>query len=95
MILVTLPRFDPGRVVATPGVVEALNRAGQSVWSILVRHLSLDCGECDEAGRTANDRAVEKGTHILSTYRLTTDETVWVVTDGDRVSTRLTLPDEW
>ena len=95
MIPITLPRFELGRVVATPGALEALNRSGQSVWSVLSRHISEDWDECDEGDRAANDRAVEDGSRILSVYRLTTGETVWVVTEADRASTCLLLPDEY
>lgn len=95
MIPITLPRFDLGQVVARPGAAEVLNRAGQSVWSILSRHISEDWSECDDEDRAANDRAVEDGDRILSVYRLSTGETLWVITEADRSSTCICRPDEY
>ena len=39
------PRFALGRVVATPGALEALQQAGQSAHALLQRHVSGDWGK--------------------------------------------------
>lgn len=95
MIVLSEPLFAIGSVVATPGAVEALNQACQSPWALLSQHLSGAWGECDDEDRAANDRAVEDGDRIMSVYRLSTGETVWVITEADRSSTCLLLPDEY
>lgn len=38
------PLFQPGRVLATPGALEALVRASQNVSELLTRHLAGDWG---------------------------------------------------
>jgi hypothetical protein len=94
------PRFRLGRVVATPGALDALRRAGQSPWEFLVRHVAGDWGEVDADDRAANDRAVKDGGRILSAYRLGTGGTLWVVTEaeddrGHRAATTCLLPEEY
>jgi hypothetical protein len=42
MIAKTLPKFSLGQMVATPGALEALQRAGQSATEFLQRHAKGD-----------------------------------------------------
>lgn len=95
MIAITLPLFELGRVVATPGAVGALNRAGQSAWEFVSAHMNGRWGECGEHDRAANDRAVLDGDRIFSTYKTKAGETIWVITEADRSSTCCCLPDEY
>lgn len=95
MIPITLPPFELGTVVATPGAVGALNRAGQSPWEFLSRHMNCDWSEGGEHDRAANDRAVEDGDRIFSTYKTKAGETIWIITEADRSCTCLLLPDEY
>ena len=48
-------RFNPGRVVATPGALEALRVAGDDPSVLLSRHLSGDWGELDEYDRSESE----------------------------------------
>ena len=48
-------RFPLGRLVATPGALEALQEAGQSPTEFLDRHISGDWGEVDAEDCRAND----------------------------------------
>lgn len=85
-----------GRLVATPGALEALADAGVSPTRLLARHVRGDWGELDEEDRRANDRALLEGTRLLSAYTLPrTNEKVWVITEWDRSSTTILLPSEY
>lgn len=87
------PLFPLGQTVATPGALEALNEARQSPVEFLARHAQGDCGEvCAEA---LNDEAVKDGSRILSAYRTKVGVKLWVITEADRSSTCLLLPDEY
>jgi hypothetical protein len=94
------PKFDLGRVVATPGCLDAIRKAGQTVREFVDRHLRLEQGElCDDDHR-ANQMSLMDGSRILSAFRLKTGEKVWVLTeavgdDGKRASTCLMLPEEY
>ena len=46
MIAVNKPLFKLGQVVATPGAIEALERAKQTVWSLLSRHMAGNGATC-------------------------------------------------
>ena len=55
-----------GRIVATPGALEALARAGQDAKCFLERHASGDWGELDEHERAENDYSFAHGFRISS-----------------------------
>src|SRR5438552_4409638 len=83
MIAVSSPLFKPGRVVATPGALEALEQSGQSVWEFLTRHLAGDWGLVDMHDKAANDEALKDGSRLLSAYRLKTNVTLWLVSEAE------------
>jgi len=91
-------KFSPGRVVATPGVLDALTASGQTFDFFLDKHLSGDWGEVED--QKANDQALADGGRLLSSYRTLKGVAVWVLTeaeggDGVRASTCLTTPGEY
>lgn len=95
MIDVTKPLFNLGKVVSTPGALDALERAGTPAWELLAKHGRGDWGIVDDEDKQANDAAVSEGSRILSAYRVNTGEKIWVITEADRSSTCLLLPDEY
>ena len=74
--------FELGRVLATPAALEALAASGEAVETYLARHAARDWGECDEAGRTFNDRAVEDGSRVSSVYRTAAGVTLDATTEA-------------
>ena len=89
------PRFSLGRVVATPGALEALEDAGQLPDEFLRRHSSGDWGDVDDHDRRENEFSVENGFRILSAYQTNKGVKLWVITEADRTSTCLLLPEEY
>ena len=90
-----LPRFALGQVVATPGVLGALEEADQLPQEFLHRHIVGDWGELDEHDRQANERAVHGGDRIFSSYLTKKGTKLWVITEYDRSVTTLLLPSEY
>ena len=88
-------RFKLGQVVATPGAVQALEKAGQTSWEFLVRHLTGDWGEVDEADKLANEEALTDGSRLLSAYTTIAGDRLWIITEADRSSSCLLKPDEY
>ena len=94
-------RLRLGRVVATPGALAALQRAGQSASDFLSRHQRGDWGDLCADDSKLNDEAVahehdeEFRTRVLSAYRTKLDERLWVITEADRSSTCLLLPEDY
>jgi hypothetical protein len=87
--------FPLGQVVATPGALDALERAAESAADYLARHASGDWGELDAEDRAANDAALTDGSRILSAYTLGTKERLWIVTEHDRSYSTILLPSEY
>ena len=79
---ITETLFRLGRIVATPGALEALARAGQDAKCFLERHASGDWGELDEHNRAENDYSFAHGFRILSSYRTAAGETLWTITEA-------------
>jgi hypothetical protein len=72
MVALNKPLFRLGKLVATPGALEALDKAGQQPWQLLLRHFQGDWGDLDDEDRRLNDEAVTDGSRILSAYTLKT-----------------------
>ncbi len=87
--------FPLGQLVATPGAVKALERAHQSPQEFLGRHVSGDWGELGEFDRKENEYGVVHGLRILSSYHTAVGEKLWLITERDRSSTTLLLPEEY
>jgi hypothetical protein len=93
-------KFSLGRIVATPGAIEALRDAGQSAGEFLGRHVTGDWGELDDEDRQANDTALINGSRILSAYVTRKGERIWIITEavnemGLRYSSTILLPSEY
>ena len=93
--MMTSPRFALGRVVATPGALKALRQAGQSSYELLRRHASGDWGDVSPDDVRENELSVGQGFRIISSYRLPTAATIWIITEADRSATTLLLPAEY
>lgn len=99
-------KFPLGQIVATPGALALLERAGFSAVALLSRHLNGDWGDCCADDHATNDLAVNQGMRVLSVYRLVDAErlagtpmplraklpTLWIITEWDRSVTTLLLP---
>jgi hypothetical protein len=95
MIDTPRPLFELGKTVATPGAMEAMQEAGVNPGELLTRHVTGDYGDVCEEDGGLNDEAIKEGTRILSVYKVTDELTIWVITEADRSSTCLLLPDEY
>jgi hypothetical protein len=90
------PLFALGQVVATPGALDLLDRTAIDAMTLIDRHQRGDWGMLSPEDIYANAVAVEIGTRILSSYELgNANEKLWVLTEADRSSTTLLLPEEY
>ena len=94
--LASQARFSPGQVVMTIGV-DALVRQGRlNPTPFLLRHLNGDWGDLDEDDRHLNDAALTSGEdRLFSSYQVTPDLKLWIITEWDRSVTTLLLPSEY
>ena len=86
--------FPLGQIVATPGALELLDRAAVNAAELILRHQSGDWGNVPPEDAEENDRSVINGNRILSSYPVGEDR-IWIITEADRSSTTLLLPDEY
>jgi hypothetical protein len=89
------PLFNLGQVVATPGALAALEEAGQSPIEFLQRHQTGDWSEMVVEDQEENQRAIEQGFRVFSSYKLSTGQKLWVITEWNRSVTTLLLPLEY
>ncbi len=93
-------KFEPGQIVATPGALRALRKSvqgnGHAPLYYLQRHLSGDWGDVDSRDRAENERSLRNGWRLLSAYQLdNTGVRIWIITEADRSSTCILLPEEY
>jgi hypothetical protein len=87
--------FRLGQVVATPGALRALERAGDTPQQFLERHVSGDWGDLDEDDRQENALSLEHSFRLLSVYQTTAGERLWVITEANREVTTILLPEDY
>ncbi len=88
-------KFPLGHIVATPGALEAFRASGEDVLDYLERHLSGDWGEVCTEDKLENERSLVNGWRILSAYTLSNGTKIWIITEADRSSTCVLLPEDY
>lgn len=88
-------RFDLGRVVATPGSLEAMQEAGIDPLTLLARHAAGDWGDLCDEDRAENELSLREGFRILSSYKFADGLNIWIITEWDRSATTFLLPEEY
>lgn len=84
-----------GRILATPGALRALAASSEQAATFLRRHECGDWGGLNSEDWELNERSLKDGSRILSAYKLESGERIWIVTEADRSSTTILLPDEY
>lgn len=89
----SLQRFPLGRIVATPAVLKT--QSPMQINQVLFRHHTGDWTEMDPDDQAANERAVTEGSRVFSAFTAHDAGRVWVITEADRSSTCVLLPEEY
>ena len=84
-----------GQIVATPGALAAFEESGEQPGDFLRRHASGDWGDLCDEDRKENEFSLAHGFRLLSSYTLNSGTKIWVITEADRSSTTLLLPEEY
>ena len=64
------------------------------ILSALARPLRGDLGDLDSHDKAANDRALFEGTRLLSAYVGQNCTHFWIITEADRSTTTVLLPED-
>ena len=87
-------RFSLGRVVATPGALQAMKEHGINGLQLLARHVRGDWGDICPEDKKENEFSLQRRLRLLSSY--TIDGTkLWIITEADRSATTFLLPSEY
>ena len=94
--LASQARFSPGQVVMTAGVDELVRQGRLNPTPYLRRHLHGEWGDLSDSYRRQNDAALQSGEdRLFSSYQITPDLKLWIITEWDRSVTTLLLPSEY
>lgn len=85
--------FSLGSLVITRGAFDILDRP--DVDAAVVRHRSGDWGDLCEQDVVMNNAAVAQGLRILSVYTDRSGTKFWIITEADRSTTTILLPEEY
>ena len=95
------PKFRLGRIVITPGAIAALAKSNQDPKIFISKHQSGNYGCLCEEDKKANDEAIanegnpSKQQRVMSSYKTSKGEVLWVITEHDRSVSTLLLPEEY
>lgn len=92
---ISKPLFSLGSIVSTPAALEAFARTGQDPRVFIQRHITGDWGDLPEADKQENDVSIDINLRILSAYTLSDQTKIWIITEADRSSTCVLLPDDY
>ena len=88
--------FSLGRCVATPSALEALEAIDVQPTELLRRHQCGDWNDMGDADQAANRQAIKNGARVFTSYNLADGKIpVYVITEADRASTTILLPEEY
>ena len=90
---VSAAKFQLGQLVATPNALDRLTQ--DDIRSGIIRHQSCDWGDLDADDRKENDLSFERGTRLLSVYHASNGVTFWIITEADKSSTTVLLPEDY
>lgn len=86
-------KFSLGRIVATPN---ALNQVPTTeMHKAINRHTQGDWGDVDGSDRNANEYSLNHGERLLSVYHASNRVKFWIITEADRSSTCILLPEDY
>ena len=87
--------FPLGQIFMTIGVQYALEQANQLPNEFLIKHQAGDWGLVGKEDWKENELSVIEGFRILSAYKTSKGEKIWIITEANRESTTLLLPEEY
>ena len=87
------PRFPLGQIVATPNALNSVSNL--EILSALRRHVRGDWGNLDAEDLQSNERALQFGGRLFSSYLAGQNVKFWIITEADRSATTILLPEDY
>ena len=85
--------FSLGKLMMTRGVADG-GFSLDELLHLLRRHVTGDFGDINEEDRQENLLSIREGFRIMSAY-IVNNTKLWVITEADRSSTTILLPEEY
>ena len=85
--------FPLGQVVITPAAQAQLHPL--DVAFALGRHARADWGDCEKADAEENELSLKEGFRLLSVYHDRNRVKFWIISEADRSSTTILLPEDY
>ncbi len=96
LLRLTQLRFPIGRLMFSAGIHQLVQQGLLDPLSYLNRHVQGDWGDLSDSDRRRNDAALKSGeSRLFSSYSVTPQLTLWIITEWDRSVTTLLLPTEY
>lgn len=92
------PLFTTGQVVATAGALSFLQSVGVDPIDLITRHVFGDWSDLTPEDQAQNCLAVARGGRVFTSFSVGDPadlKKVWVITEADRRSTCVLLPQEY
>ncbi len=86
-------KFSPGQIVITANAQQTLSN--EDVQQALSRHLRGDWGNCDSDDADENELSLKEGFRLFSVYHTKEKLKFWIITEQDRSSTTVLLPEDY
>ncbi|WP_423378122.1 hypothetical protein [Burkholderia sp. LMG 32019] len=87
-------RVSLGCVFVSASAIDALQAVNVPPVHFLIRHLRGDWGRLTDEDWQRNERVLETGDYLLSSYILSSGQKIWVHTTCERSATFVLLPAE-
>ena len=89
-----MPLFKLGQVVATRSAMDFCHKHQINPLLLIGRHIGGDWGDLSESDVAANVLALEHDLRLFSSYQFPQGK-VWVITEADRSTTTVLLPEDY
>lgn len=86
-------KFKMGQMVATPGSMEKFTP--EHLAACVKRHAEGDWGDLCDEDKQSNEDALKHGNRLLSNYEDANGHKLYIITEADRATTTLLLPEEY
>jgi len=87
------PKFRVGNICATPPVLRQVR--SDEIVNALYRHASGDWGDIQADDARNNNEALHTGGRLFSVYHSVRGCCFWIITEADRSTTTILLPEDY
>ena len=86
-------KFSLGQLVATPNALDHI--PNDEILNALALHVRGDWGTLDAEDLQSNERALQFGGRLFSSYLTSQNVKFWIITESDRSVTTVLLPEDY